>query len=71
METKRKYMPDNRFEQLLEQHHLTFFWNEPNKIWWLRQAGTEKGNKRSSPAGARTREEAEIAALKLIQRQYR
>lgn len=64
-------MPDNRFEQLLKVHDLTFFWNEPNKIWWLRYAGSGKDDKRTSPAGAKTREEAEIAAVKLIQRQFR
>ncbi len=64
-------MTEPQFEKLLKQRGLTFFWNEANKIWWVRQNLPDGRITRSSPAGARNREEAEAAAIKLIGRQFK
>lgn len=64
-------MTEPQFDLLLKQRGLTFFWNEPNKIWWVRQNLPNGRITRSSPAGARNRDEAEAAATKLIGRQFK
>lgn len=64
-------MDQLQFETLLKQQGLTFFWSEPNKIWWVRQDHADGKTKRSDPAGAKDRAAAEQAAARLIHRQYR
>jgi len=65
-------MTDPPFDNLLKLHDLTFFYNQPNKIWWLRQLRSETGTiRRTKPAGAKTIEAAQTAAIKLIHRQFK
>ena len=65
-------MTDLPFDNLLKLHNLTFFYNKSNKIWWLRQSRSETGTaRRTKPAGAKTIEDAQTAATKLIHRQFK
>jgi hypothetical protein len=59
-------MADPQLDRLLKDKGITFHYNLQNKIWWLRQVRSDGKARRTTPVGAKTREEAEQAAIEFI-----
>jgi hypothetical protein len=63
-------MTEEKFESQLDRLGISFYWYEISKFWWLSKTRPDGKTLRSNPAGAENREAAEIAAKKLIRRQF-
>jgi hypothetical protein len=61
-------MIDRDSARLHKQHGMSFHWNDHARKWWLQKTTKEGKSKRTHPALAANREEAETAATQFIQK---
>ncbi len=59
-------MNNVELETLLKTHKLNFYWNESQKVWWLKGAGVTTKNWHSGYNEAQSHEHAQTAAIEYI-----